>query len=231
MERRFLMNQKTIDILYQGKSVRLDVYVEDNKNIIYNAEMQNREMDNNTEQLPKRSRYYQGMIDLNLIEKGMLYEALNNSYVIFICTFDPFGLDRYQYTFQNICIEEKELLLNDEAIKVFFNTKGNMKDAPEELRKLLQYIETKQPDNELTRKLDAEVERAKKSETWRREYMKEIVDRMDIKQAGVQEGIKQGEQRMNRLIVLLTEQNRTEDLVKAAKNEAYQKQLFEEFGI
>lgn len=61
--------------------------------------------------------------------------------------------------------------------------------------------------------------------------MKEIVDRMDIKQAGVQEGIKQGEQRMNRLIVLLTEQNRTEDLVKAAKNEAYQKQLFEEFGI
>ena len=38
------------------------------------------------EELPKRSRYYQDIIDLNLIEKGEAYDILNTSYVIFICT-------------------------------------------------------------------------------------------------------------------------------------------------
>lgn len=42
------------------------------------------------EELPKRSRYYQDIIDLNLIEKGEAYDILNTSYVIFICTFDFF---------------------------------------------------------------------------------------------------------------------------------------------
>lgn len=32
------------------------------------------------EGLPKRSRYYQGMIDLSLIEKGEPYKNLNRSY-------------------------------------------------------------------------------------------------------------------------------------------------------
>ena len=42
--------------------------------------------------LPKRMRYYQGMIDLNILEKGENYKNLKKSFVIFICTFDLFGL-------------------------------------------------------------------------------------------------------------------------------------------
>ena len=37
---------------------------------------------------PKRMRYYQGMIDLNLIERGADYNVLRKSYIIFICPFD-----------------------------------------------------------------------------------------------------------------------------------------------
>ncbi len=223
--------QRTINIAYLGKSVRLDVYVADSNKTVYNAEMQNKGTNSNTVLLPKRSRYYQGMVDLNLMERGMNYESLSKSYVIFICTFDPFGLGKYKYTFQNVCMEDKGLLLEDDAFKVFFNTKGNLKDAPVGLQRLLQYIEMKKIDDELTKLLDEEVDRTKRCENWRREYMKEIADSMDIKQAGIREGMKEGEHRINKLIVLLSENNRSDEIVKAARNEAFREGLFKEFNI
>ena len=79
-------SQRTIDILLESKGIRLDIYVSDEKGTVYNCEMQR----TNRDDLPKRSRYYQGNIDLDLIAAGELYENLKNSFVIFICTFDPF---------------------------------------------------------------------------------------------------------------------------------------------
>ena len=69
------------DIISDGKGVRLDVYLEDDANTVFDIEMQTATKKN----LPKRTRYYQGMIDLNLIEKGSGYEELKRSYIIFIC--------------------------------------------------------------------------------------------------------------------------------------------------
>ena len=65
-------SQETIDITADAKSVRLDIYVEDAENTVYNVEMQTVENRN----LPKRTRYYQGMIDLNILEKGENYKNL-----------------------------------------------------------------------------------------------------------------------------------------------------------
>ena len=59
----------------------------------------------NPRNLPKRSRYYQGMIDLNLLQKGEDYNRLKKSYVIFICTEDIFQKKRAIYTFENLCIQ------------------------------------------------------------------------------------------------------------------------------
>lgn len=223
--------QKAINISYQGKSVRLDVYVEDNEHTVYNTEMQQKNDKNSINQLPKRSRYYQGMIDLNLIDKGFPYTALHKSYVIFICTFDPFGKGKYQYTFRPLCQEDESLTLEDETTRIFFNTKGNLSDAPEELRKLLEYIETNQPENAFTRSLDYEIRRTKQNRKWRREYMKELLHDFDIKEEGRQEGRREGEQKINRLIQLLAQQNRTDDIIKSANDESYQKQLLKEFQL
>ncbi|MBO5472874.1 MAG: Rpn family recombination-promoting nuclease/putative transposase [Lachnospiraceae bacterium] len=184
--------QKEINITYQGKSVRLDVYVADDRNNVYNAEMQQKDDRVSVEQLPKRSRYYQGMLDLNLIEKGLSYAALNTSYVIFICTFDPFGKGMYQYTFQHQCKEDRRLALEDGTAVLFFNTKGNMENAPEELRTFLRYIETKQPESAFTRVLDREVRLTKSNEKWRREYMKELLLEFDLKEEGKREGRQEG---------------------------------------
>lgn len=48
---------------------------------------------------------------------------------------------------------------------------------------------------------------------------------------GITQGIAQGENRVNRLNRLLAEQNRMEDIVRAAADEEYRKQLYEEFRL
>ncbi len=236
--------QKSIRVTAEGKGVRLDVYAQDDSENVYDAEMQRESADQSrNEELPKRSRYYQGMIDLNLLAKGVTYKELKTCYVIFICTFDPFGKGLYQYTFQNACLEEPELVLKDQSIKMFFNTKGTTGNASKGIRSFLQYLESGEPTDELTRKLDAKVKEIRSSEKWRREYMKSLLYEMEVqaranregREAGIKEGIKEGidtgTNRVNRLIQKLSEQNRIDDIVKAASDPEYQKKLFREFDI
>ena len=49
--------------------------------------------------------------------------------------------------------------------------------------------------------------------------------------AGREEGEQLGESRVNLLIQYLAEQNRTDEIIKAAKDREYQKELFAEFGL
>lgn len=134
-------DQKTINLSLDAKSIRLDVYVEDDSDTVYNIEMQNGHHKN----LPKRTRYYQGMIDLNLLDKGMDYTQLKQSFVIFVCTFDPFHIGRHVYTFENRCVEDQNLPLNDGTQKIILNTKGIFDDVRPELKRLLNFIDGRQP--------------------------------------------------------------------------------------
>lgn len=101
--------QKSIDVDRDARSVRLDVYVKDDKGVVYDIEMQIV----NTKELPKRSRYYQSMLDLQLIDKGQHYKTLNKSYIIFICQFDLYGKGHHIYTFENFCKEDKDIAMGD----------------------------------------------------------------------------------------------------------------------
>ncbi len=57
--------------------------------------------------------------------------------------------------------------------------------------------------------------------------MKELLHDFDMKE----EGRREGKQEVNCLNQLLAEQNRTEDIIRAAKDTEYQKKLFKEFQI
>ena len=63
--------QKHIAPHYNSKGIRLDVYVQDSKRI-FDIEIQNI-LD---EDLPKRTRYYQSMMDIDLLLKGKNYENI-----------------------------------------------------------------------------------------------------------------------------------------------------------
>ena len=179
--------QETIDLSAEAKSVRLDIYVEDEEEVIYNIEMQAVTNRN----LPKRTRYYQGMIDLNILEKGRDYKDLKRSFVIFVCAFDLFGEGRHIYTFENRCIQNPGLGLGDDTTKIILNTKGTMDDVTPELKRLLDFIDGKAPEDEFTRELDEAVQSARKNEKWRLDYMTLQMHYQEKYEQGVEQGIEQ----------------------------------------
>lgn len=155
--------QKTIKEDFDAKGVRLDAYVNDGKGTVYDIEMQAV----TSKYLPKRTRYYQGMIDLQLVDKGQDYDTLNNSYIIFICLSDLFGKNRYMYTFENVCKEDSEVILNDGAKKVFLNADGKNGTVSKELKAFLDYVAGKKPVDSYVEKLEEAVKEAKKNREWR----------------------------------------------------------------
>ncbi len=158
--------EKDMKFAPDGKGVRLDVYVDDKQGTVYDIEMQAID----TKELPKRSRYYQSMIDLSVLEKGMDYSGLKRSYVIFICMADVFGKGRYVYTFRNICVEDPSIELGDEATRIFLNPYGEGKISAE-LNEFFEYLREHKPTGEFTQALDDSVALARGSAKWRNEYM------------------------------------------------------------
>ncbi len=185
---KYPKTQGTIDIAANSKSVRLDVYVEDEENTVYNIEMQVTLNKN----LPKRSRYYQGMIDLNILEKGEDYINLKRSYVIFICTFDLLGKGRHMYTFENRCLQDMEISFGDETTKIILNTKGTMNDVSSEMKNLLDYIDGKEAADEFTRKLETAVKSVKNNEKWRMGYMTLEMRYRELLEQGIDIGRSEG---------------------------------------
>ena len=180
--------QKAINIDYDAKGVRLDVYVKDGNNTVYNIEMQAID----TKELPKRSRYYQSMIDLQLMDKGADYQELNQCYVIFICQTDIFHKGRHKYTFENLCTEDTFTKLGDQTCKVFLNAGGTMDDISPNLKAVLDYVAGKMSDDPYVRELDAAVTEAKHNREWRREYMTLEMKYKEKYNEGTKPGLEQG---------------------------------------
>ena len=179
--------QKSIDITKEAKGVRLDVYVA-GEDAVFCVEMQARD----THELPRRARYYGGLIDLNLIEKGVSYKKLNQSVVIFICPFDVFGKNRCRYTFENLCLEEKNLPLGDGTTKIFLNAMGTMDDVSPELKSFLDYVAGKKNDDSFVKELDNEVRKVRESKEWRRDYMTLLMRDQENIEKGIKIGLEQG---------------------------------------
>ena len=160
--------QKPIEITANGKGVRFDVYAEGSDSEIYDIEMQNASVDS----IAKRSRYSQGMIDLNLIKRGSHYSELNRSYVIYICRFNIFKEgELHKYSFRNLCIEDPQIELGDETEKIFLCAEGTSDDVSEKMQAFLRYIASGTPSDSFTNELENEVKKARDHIQWRTEYM------------------------------------------------------------
>ncbi len=170
--------EKSIDVSATQKSVRLDLYVETDSGVVLDIEMQT--IDGAEGWLPRRARYYQSMIDLDVLEKGREYIDLKPSYVIFICSFDAFpGNNRKVYTFVNRCREQDGLELGDEATKIFLNAKGTVGKVDKDIESFLAYVDGKAAEGKFTKEVAIEVERLKQHKETRVEYMTYL---MELKQ-------------------------------------------------
>lgn len=206
-----------------SKGVRFDIIFNDDENVIYDVEMQTTSARN----LPKRTRYYQSMLDHSSIEKGLDYEELPQSYIIFICTFDPFDIGRHIYSFENRCAEETVIRLNDETKKVFLSTEGDKADVSPAIQEFLDYVAGRSVIGDLAEHLESEVIKAKKKEEWRVEYMENQAFYMDARR----EGRTEGETKLAKLISLLFRDGRAQDAQKAAADENARKEFYRQYGI
>ena len=185
---RFAEPQKSMKEGYAAKGVRLDLFVEDDAGVIYNVEVQTSDKHN----LPRRMRYYQSIIDLHILSPGADYQELKRSYIIFICSYDPYKKDRILYTFENRCIEDPDLPFGDDTVKVLVNTKGTVGDISDELKELIRYLDDGSIGGAYTRELDEAVNGIKSSEERRMEYMVMMAREMEIRAEGRIEGREEG---------------------------------------
>ena len=187
--------QKAIAEAFNRRGVRLDAYLDDGTTI-YNIELQTTRQPT----LPQRARLYQAHLDINQLERGQQYDELRPSYVIFICTFDPFGAGHYRYTFRNVC-QELPLELNDGTHKLFFSTVGTKGTISDGLREILRYIndpahfEMDSTKPRLIGRINEAVNEAKMDDEWRRAYMTYQVHQRDAELRGEKRGIAIGEKR------------------------------------
>lgn len=137
IERVVISREKSLVYHPEYRGVRLDIYAKDENHTHYNVEMQVKKREN----LGKRSRCYHSQIDMECLTQGVAYDELPNTFVIFVCDFDPFDQELYCYTFRSECQENPPVKLQDGSVTIFLSTAGkNSEDVPSELVKFLKFI-------------------------------------------------------------------------------------------
>ncbi len=168
IERIEMSQEEVIDIDFASKGIRMDVYARDADGLkAYNIEMQTTD----TEELPERARYYQGVIDVDLLKSGQQYKELKTTYIIFICLDDVFKKGLAKYTFENLCVEDKETKLNDRTQKVFYICKNYDKLLDARQKAFLRMVTQNSSSDDFTRRVGGLVENAKRNTQWRLQFM------------------------------------------------------------
>jgi len=106
-------------------------------------------------------------MDVDNLLRGQSYAELKESYVIFICTQDPFDKGLPVYEFRNVCTADGSIFLDDKSVKVFYNVGAYGKEREAELSALLEYLCERRTTSGFTQRIDALVEKAKRNEKFR----------------------------------------------------------------
>ena len=175
--------QKAVDIGRDIHGVRFDVYVKSDDGTVIEIEMQVLNRGN----LPRRLRFYSSMAVADMLDKGVLYSNLKDSYIIAICPFDYYEKGLHRYTFKNMCQEALELEMGDGTTKIVLNAVGTADDVHGSLKAFLDYVAGKPSDDAYVKKLEAAVYKARQNKEWRREYMTLVMRDLENREMGVEE--------------------------------------------
>lgn len=204
--------QKNENYSLNSRGVRFDVFVKDDENTHYDVEIQTSRF----HELPKRMRYYQSANDSTYIKRGDDFESLPESYIIFLCTKDPFGLGESIYRFKTNCLEHPQMNYNEGAYKIVLNSQGKRNNISKELNDFLNYIETNIPVDNLSNNINDRVIEINSNSDWRHQIMTledkirierktareegKAEGRIEGKAEGLAEGIKEGEEKTRNLV-------------------------------
>ena len=144
--------------------------------------------------LPKRSRYYQALLDFDLLQAGQPYDLLPPTFIIFICIFDFFENGNYVYTFKKRCLEDLELELPDKATTMILNTKGTHGEISKDLKSFYDYVNNHIVTTDFTKQIDDEISYLKLDTKVRREFMLMEARLLDERREGEAVGIAKGKE-------------------------------------
>ena len=220
----YIEPQKNIIFDPGNKSIRLDVYFED-EDAVYDIELQKVKRWN----LAKRSRMYSSMMDANMLDKGLEYDALKKSYVIFVCMFDVFGQGMKSYRFRTMCENVQGLPLDDGRYIIVVNTKGSAGDSTEDMDAFFRYLNGgiksigtgEHSGNRFVEKLDRYVLDINGDEDWRQGYMKYELNLIESYKDGKTEGINEGIFIGRAEGVSIGEANATNRMAKSLKEQGF----------
>lgn len=179
----YLDDEKTLKFRYDGKGVRLDVYVEGD-GTIYEIEMQVRDYGDKV--MAYRARYYQSMIDVESLPAGTKhYNKLKNSFIIFICPFTMFDRKRHMYTFRNLCIQDDKIELDDGSTKIFLCAGGSIDDVSPDIKAFLDYIKGSSVKDDFVNEIDEYIQEIKINKEERVSYMTFEMKMMEAREDGL----------------------------------------------
>ena len=122
-----------------GRDVEFDITATDSSGKLYNIEIQR----TNAGAGRKQARYHSSVIDAKTLEHGQDFDALPETYVIFITEHDPLGGGKPIYHIDRRIEEMGGELFGDEAHIIYVN--GSCKDLSTELGRLMSDLSCKDP--------------------------------------------------------------------------------------
>ena len=125
----------------------------------------------NSDNIDKRMRYYQGLIDMDKLKRGQHYSKLGKSVSIFICPFDQFEYGLPFYSFSERCDQNPNIKLNHDATKIFLSTKGTVDDVSPDILAFLNYVDSGIVSGKFVEELDVAVKSVKSNEKARHDFM------------------------------------------------------------
>ncbi len=215
---------------YESRGVRMDVVAKADGRV-YDIEMQVAV----EPELGRRMRYYQAILDTSELGKGQRYSSLPESYIVFLCLFDPYDFGSPVYRLDRCCQSEPSLDVGDGSHWLVLNASAWPEASDPELSDLLRYTATGWSDGALSCDIDKLVDSYNRDQGWVRKVMwfeEELAYRCELeREQGIKQGIEQGASRYAALAKRLAEEDRTRDLIAAADDSALRDRLFAEFGL
>ena len=146
--------------------IRLDAYLEDEGRIIV-IEMQTA----SAKWLFKRIRLYQGLLDTAMLPAGKSYMSLKDTYIIFLCTFDPVGLGLPVYIVEQVFKGTGGVKYDDGTCRILYNATKWAECKDGELQAVLKYMQTGLAESGLVRDIEAAIEGERELQVMRNDYM------------------------------------------------------------
>ena len=229
IDRIDMRGEEIIETDFGSKGIRLDVYAK-NESQAFNIEMQAAD----TKELPERARYYQGAIDVDCLKSGEKYKELKTSYVIFICIPDIFEKGLPCYRFENLCLDDASVHLNDRAYKFFYIADNCDKILNGKQREFLKLVAGRKPSDEFSRKIARLAEDAKHNTQWKKQYMEwarqRTYDFESGKEAGAQQKAVEAATNLLKMKILSPEQIANAEDLPLEKVLELQKEITESAG-